>query len=1202
MPRVISATPVRDQSTIETLSSTFSTLSAHASSGFKSISAARDSLPFVNKVRKTDHDTPYSTGSSPSPIFTAMGGRADDQTKPDLEAELASLVTAGPSKEVITWCAWDRLPSGLGVESQSQPALIVAYATGGLQIYSKQADDLVEVLNYQQILLPGDHVAGRVLAAKIQSLPGKAGLSLVVVTEAYDNAYVLSRCSFKSQMVEQTVVLSPIDEAQRTSTSTRKRSAAIQLNRNYLIISQSYPPALHLLDPMSLKPLHSPITDVTSPQIGDDLVPTFHLSGRLLAYASTNRDSSGPNVYAPPPPSSPLPGKWTPGPASSTTKEMTAEQVHMTALEAGAQATDLAKRVGDGLLSGLKTVNHWRASYLDTQRATADAPKGGLASPIRPYDLSNLGATSSSPAAAPQASPAQYSSHDPRSAPPGCTVVVVDLKSLSPDGRPRQVARFRPDEQNIACVRLDSTASLIFVADAVGHAFNVFEQRPRSASLGSSADTKPAPVIHRLRLLRGMTAAQVCDAKWTPDRQWLGVLTGRGVVHSFHIGARHVCHALGAGTTLTAFGRSPRPKEPTRQAASSLNDKLNAFAHDSSLEATIPASPAFVFASQQLGPATSSTQSSTGLDVLVFHPAVALLTLSRLSASSTTVSDSIAATATEASNRISGLTAMMRRGTATEASPEAEPSPGKMRSSKNGRAHQSAASTPTAGSCLAIAIWSQLARTPDAPEVRPERSHTSPSATSNSGVPSRGWVSLAEVDTYERRNRSIPTSVYLSYQYRFKVFVHRVGQKVAARQILLDVPRADSKRLETREAITVRPGSDNSAASTSFDINLAKAISSRGFHPSSLESQSGSSRIPSFPQGQPARRPSWRSSVASGVTIPIRTAAAASRDISRGVATSIGRPGSKDQNRSAAGHTPLSFDEDITHDAHIFADARQAAPSPNGAPASFASVSPFGHDRASAAGSNNGSTDTPPTAVSDGTDDYEEDPNTWTAARGLQEDVEGDSLGWDCFADPEFGGKRTSEEKQSHNKSSTGKGGSDHFMIDDHALDDDSAKVDTPNQNKSAIQMPAFARKNNSSGNVLSTSHRSGGGSMTPGGWPTSSSQDSGPSVRINDSSSKSADPTTSGEEEDESKQTTMSSHVVTPSSATTKTPTNTSGSKVEDKALPIPVGPPKFTFNNLKAPSVSTSPHSGASYSSSAGSVSSSMNASGSRKKKTGR
>ncbi|PWN29929.1 hypothetical protein BDZ90DRAFT_272606 [Jaminaea rosea] len=1046
--RKITPTKAKERPVTEAIASTISSISRHASTSIASGLTSLSSAAAARVGHQSQPDAMPALSTSPSPIFEAMGGRRPEAAVHDdiFVEQLSALDERIPSSEGVSWASWDRLPA--------RRALIIAYVTGGLQVYCLEEDgQLAEVINFQQILLPGDRVAGRVLCARVQCLEGKQP-RLLIVTEGTGSTYVLSTCSLDSQVVDTSSVLPAVASANPTATTPA--SASMQLTSSHLAIGQSQPPAIHILDAVTLRPcLGEAITDVSSSSTSGATPPPFHLSGRLLAYASTQQDRSTnvlvSNAEARRAPSGTHAPVFSPGVESA---KMTTEQMRAAAIEMGAHAGDVARKMGGGLLSGVKSVSEWGSNYVQggTKSSAAHVEQGSPSpvlqtSPSPSLVLQRRSANGQSPSATSQSLDAT-------------TIRVVELSPSLP-----LIASFRSSSENTSAVRLSSSGSLIFVADVLGHAFHVYEIRSRPACMRGSAATQPPSVLHRLKLLRGVTPAQVSDVLWSPNERCIGVLTMRGSVHIYRLGPLHGPRAKPLGATLTSYARTARPSAPRQEEDT----------HHGSDSLIAP--PVACFTSHVK--LTSSGEDNSAfspsfLDILTFHPRISALTLSRVGPHPSSLvgvgvtSSATAAMVAAASSGMSGLTAMMRRqsvGTTEEKGNQTVASRG-----------QQAASTPRAemprGQCRAVAIWTSLARVHDAPEVRPAPAllaSTPPSKQprpTSAVSPSRGWVSLAEVHTYPRGPRAMPTPLYFSHQMHFSAFVHPKGVTMRAEPTLMDICRAATRALDVCETVQI--------TGDSFDAGLASAMSPSERHLSPPSPSwpgypsSPSHRIPSFPQGQPARRPNWRTAAADGMSIPVRLgqragsaaigAANAARQRQRGQ-----RVGSPLRGEAGSPLPSISFDEDVSYDAYLFADARNAQPSPNGSMAArgASSIEEDGTGTFS-------SSDTPPTAGSDhdeqhggkrwgGDGDGEGEEDDWQAARGEQEDVQGDSAGWDSFPDEEFGGRgvarRGAGQTATRVKGPKEKA-SDDFLVGHMTMDEEAGSGAVKGE-----KLPSFSRK-----------------------------------------------------------------------------------------------------------------------------------------------
>lgn len=1123
-------------STVDALTGTIASWSRHAGSKLGDIpsaatmrqhfSAVKDAAEsrLANRPTKSGISLDRDMGlESPDSISAVTYGNDSNDGRPGgaVNSDLHDLHDSFASQEAVTWCGWDHIPR-CRITETPQRALLIAYATGGLQIYTlgQTHGELCELVNFQQVLLPEDRVAGRILCAKVQVLTGGVLRLLLLTRLPEDGAYLLATCSLDSHIAEKVISL-PRVTCQPESSPTRAQSlnqeagAAVQINSNYAVVSHSQPPALHILHPTDLYPMAPPITDFGALSLNFFWHPVSDLSGRLLAYACAQEQDphseSHPSSSRTPFPEQGSAQGFDSGPADF-------EHLRTASIELGVQANGLTKWIGNGLQSGARGAGEWGAGVLRSERL----PMQRQRDTGRKQGASTSGSATELEPDRALASQAAEVSYVDQAAPQGALterspsmdcIRVLDL-SHSPKAA---VATFRCSKESIASLRMSRSGRLVAVADAVGHVCNVFEICPRprcTNSEGSTSGSSQSVVVHRARLLRGMTRAQICDMKWSPSQQDLCVLTRTGAVHVFHLGPLNGVESLPRGATLTAFARSPRPKMIHQ--------------HDPSQCANITRKKPILASSLPCVALCSSDESSvdakaTALNLLTFHPGIGTVYLASIQSASSKKSTSggnptsHTDSSATASSPISGLTALMRSSQpflSTLGYDSAETS---------GPVERSTSNAP----CKVEALWTDLLRSRDDPEIRPSSLIASEApdpqgSTPSQSQPTRGWVSLAEVQTYDATPRVLSAPLYLSHQVHLSFLRHGYDALKRSEPLLFDIYRARAGPMDVRE--TVQITHSGATAQVDYHDDLATAIGDPGFERNSgAMPSSPSSRIPSFPQGHPARTPNWRTSVSQGVNIPLRLGAAAARELDgvRRRRTSRLSPSAghaADQNKMS-----LSFDEDVSHDAHIFADAKQASPSPNGgkiipvvaASSSWRSArdramrsSPLSHGsgsdspfaaKASSLGEGASSAEnTPPTVPSDcddtsgicdamvnDSDDDEAEERAWAAARGFQEDVEGDALGWDSFADPEFGGQGLSRPSDGEAQGRQTKlSVDDDFMVGALTLDEDvspcsdgQAKPSGASTNSTCgSNLPAFNRKSpGSSPNSNSGAFRSSG-------------------------------------------------------------------------------------------------------------------------------
>ena len=188
-------------------------------------------------------------------------------------------------------------------------------------------------------------------------------------------------------------------------------------------------------------------------------------------------------------------------------------------LEAAAQSTDIARKVGEGVLSGVKALGdigyaYWSARGTQAKERSVSAgaafSRSAPASSSIPIQRARNGRTVSSPQS--PATPADVG-----------RVALVDLVKSAQMSDLSVMMYFRPARSTIALLSLSPMGHLL-VANADASAFDVFEIRPRaSGPLASEAQ-----VWHRYRLHRGLTPASAQSAFWSANGRLLSVTTTRG--------------------------------------------------------------------------------------------------------------------------------------------------------------------------------------------------------------------------------------------------------------------------------------------------------------------------------------------------------------------------------------------------------------------------------------------------------------------------------------------------------------------------------------------------------------------------------------------------------------------------------------------------------------------------------------------------
>lgn len=339
----------------------------------------------------------------------------------------------------------------------------------------------------------------------------------------------------------------------------------IKTSLRHIAVTTTFPAVIHVLTSSNLVPLPcSPISDIAPNP--DDGTPVFDLGrgGRTLAYATrrpvvassgaarfdTTPTQPGAGIFA-------QTGMFGGDGSSSPDEYGSPENFRygVDARTAGHVGGEVAKRVGQGVLSGVKAISGIGMSYWGTSRTGTDS-RGS------PQHMNEANVPFSRSAPLPTAlSSGQLSPVDIRSphrrrsgafldqqSMTDGAIAVVDLLAASPlrgvkerDGRStkrplgsaKTIAHFRPYSQPIALVSLSPGSTQVFTAPSSGHSFDVFEMRPRTQIGVSAMDgstSSEGKVWHRYRLQRGLTRARATSAVWSDDARLLSVGTGRGTM------------------------------------------------------------------------------------------------------------------------------------------------------------------------------------------------------------------------------------------------------------------------------------------------------------------------------------------------------------------------------------------------------------------------------------------------------------------------------------------------------------------------------------------------------------------------------------------------------------------------------------------------------------------------------------------------
>ncbi|KAM0748353.1 hypothetical protein T439DRAFT_79576 [Meredithblackwellia eburnea MCA 4105] len=538
----------------------------------------------------------------------------------------------------ILWGTWDNLPQDISSPNSSERRiLILAYQYAGLSIWDcSTLDSWFEILNHASInsLLPiqlsatypngiGVIVAASVLPSPLPSSkstqtpqqrdPWQASRPLLAILARQESTSHLVLYSLRTHSVLHDV---PLGQGIAHDLQTTSR---------HVVISTTSPLALHVLDSTTLLPLpFSPLTDLF-PSPFDEGQPVFHLGkgGRMLAYATdrpvtpSSRQQQTGNVARPgagtislrgmfdsehssegfgasSPPAGIFGGAAGGAASGASSVESSFGGVVGGAAggfmgEAGQVGGEVARRVGEGLVSGVRAIGDIGLSYWLTKSSSSGGPPPQPQTPRLSPGGTGTGSDisgSTTPGrnfskSAPLPSVAGFERRSPTLAPQSNaagnaaagTVVVVDLLSFSTSAstaalkpsstrrRPsssgpalKVLAHFRPSAHPLAVLSLSPSSSFLLTSSAQAHSFDVFEIKPAvkvgvSATLavaggtpaggaenrGPGGGSEVGKVWHRYRLSRGFTSARATSASWSPDMRFVTISTGKGTIHVYAI-------------------------------------------------------------------------------------------------------------------------------------------------------------------------------------------------------------------------------------------------------------------------------------------------------------------------------------------------------------------------------------------------------------------------------------------------------------------------------------------------------------------------------------------------------------------------------------------------------------------------------------------------------------------------------------------
>ena len=300
--------------------------------------------------------------------------------------------------------------------------------------------------------------------------------------------------------------------------------------------AMSHPtPSLHFFHATTLEPLHPALTDLSPNRVS---IPTFALSGRLLAYTTsepprhTGKDGLGTlitssSIFSRPP---------------QNRQEIPPKTVINSAVNIGG---GVARGVWAGIKMGAQAASRATNGRMATSAPTHfTLPHEDGEVESRSLDDSSV-LDESSPVEPPSPSPSSLraSGSGPSLKQGGEWIKVIDLTTS------RTIAHFRlpPSRHSVPHVaarprRVSDTGHLavshlafspdgatLFAAPISGRSFHLFEIHPHTTSPGNQSEVQ-GEVWHLYELRRGNTVSEVVEVNWSSDRRWIGVATGRGTV------------------------------------------------------------------------------------------------------------------------------------------------------------------------------------------------------------------------------------------------------------------------------------------------------------------------------------------------------------------------------------------------------------------------------------------------------------------------------------------------------------------------------------------------------------------------------------------------------------------------------------------------------------------------------------------------
>lgn len=595
--------------------------------------------------------------------------------------------------------------------------LVIAYKSGAFAIWDcSNLDSWFEILSLRSLQAALDSNSSKRFTRGIGSITDSVVLPPTSTRSAEPTVAILTRRPNSSS--SHVLLYCLLSHRIGSSFDIAGTAHRITTNRRFLFVSTTSPLAIHVFSLPSFQPTHfSPITDlVPSPFDG---TPVFSIGngGRLLAYATDRPIHSSRLDRSPAKPGAGLlahSGLFDTeiNPIAGSSDFFGRNQGGGTMMsEAGQVGGEVARKVSEGVLSGVKALGEVGMSYWMTRstnsrnqesstgssesRFSKSAPVNTVAGFGRRLSVPSAPSTSAS-----RPSSAGSASADSIYTAVAGTVIVVDLLSSSGrqsrSNRPpsssslKTVAHFRPYSHSLALLSFSPSSTSILTASTPSHSFDIFELHPSSPigasalhSVPTSSDTNSGKVWHRYRLQRGYTSARATSASWSNDGRFVAIGTGKGTSHVYAIQpaggqpifenhfdpkVSNLDELPSLSITLSTIARVRPSPTATPEDSAYLSSAFPSFTF-------VPKPDSFASSFRPDRPPSSSSssfRSSAGKvsqikDLLVFHPSQSSADLHRLSVTDSLPSPSSAVAAASrgevgklANTAVSGLTQLMK--------------------------------------------------------------------------------------------------------------------------------------------------------------------------------------------------------------------------------------------------------------------------------------------------------------------------------------------------------------------------------------------------------------------------------------------------------------------------------------------------------------------------------------------------------------